>query len=419
MLRRAFPRLLIALLTSLVATRAVAATRIAVLTFAPLSGDLPNGAGDKVADLLASELKSVGELEVAPRPKKVEGLARDRLAQAKQKLAAARDALAKHHPKEAQDAYEAALVEFRKALPALDDFQELIDCIAELGALEYRRGNDAVGRAHLLEAMRLSSGRPLKIVTEAPSFAPVADELAHQVSVLAKGSLRIDSTPEGAEIYVDGQDAGKAPVLLRDLPAGLQYVRAVLPSGELWGAVSDVAQSAVPLRLRAQSGAEGPAAEINAQLADNRIDPQAVDAARSAAKANEAALVVFGALHRTPDGLALDAFLYNAGKGQMNRLARVAFDTELLDAGLQMDKLVSEIQTRLATPGVELHLPARVADDRVSEGTLASEYRFGGGGIDASDSPPPAQQQQQQGEQRRVVVHGSSASPSGDQPASP
>ncbi len=399
---------LLSLLASLAATPAIAATRIAVLTFAPLSGDLPNGAGDKVADLLASELKSVGELEVAPRPKKVEGLARDRLARAKQTLTNAREALAKHQPKEAQDDYEAALIEFRKALPALDDFQEFIDCTAELGALEYRRGNDDAGRGHLLEAMRLSSGHPLKVVTEAPSFAPVAEQLTHQIATLAKGSLRIDSTPEGAEIYVDGQDAGKAPVLLRDLPVGLQYVRAVLPSGELWGAVSDIAATQVPLRLRAQSGAEGPAAEINAQLADNRIDPQAVAAARSAAKANEAALVVFGALHRTPDGLALDAFLYNSGKGQLNRLARVAFDTELLDAGLQMDKLVSEIQTRLATPGVELQLPARVADDRVSEGTLASEYRFGGGGLDPSDSPPP-QQQQQQGEQRRVVVHGASA----------
>jgi hypothetical protein len=394
---------LLAAAITLPAASAVAATRIAVLTFAPLSGDLPNGAGDKAADLLASELKSVGELEVAPRPKKVEGLARDRLAQAKQKLAAARDALAKRQPKEAQEAYEAALVEFRQALPALDDFQEFIDCTAELGALEYRRGNDAAGRAHLLEAMRLSSGHPLKIVTEAPSFAPVAEELAHQIGALAKGSLRIDSTPEGAEIYVDGQDAGKAPVLLRDLPLGLQYVRGVLPSGELWGAVSDVAPSDAPLRLRAQSGAEGPAAEINAQLADNRIDPQAIDAARSAAKANDASLVVFGALHRTPDGLALDAFLYNADKAQVNRLARVAFDTEMLDAGLQMDKLVSEIQTRLGTPGVELHLPARVADDRVSEGTLASEYRFGGGSLDPTDAPPP----QQQGEQRRVIVHGS------------
>jgi hypothetical protein len=403
-LQRPALRLLVVLLAPLLAARASAATRIAVLTFAPLSGDLPNGAGDKVADLLASELKSVGELEVAPRPKKVEGLARDRLAQAKQELAAARDALAKHQPKEAQASYEAALVDFRKALPALEEFQDLIDCTAELGALAYRRGNDDAGRAYLLEALRLSSGKPLKVVTEAPSFAPLAEELAHQISGLAKGSLRIDSTPEGAEVYVDGQDAGKAPVLLRDLPVGLQYVRAVLPSGELWGAASEVAPADTPPRLRAQSGAEGPAAEINAQLADNRIDPQARDAARAAAKANESALVVFGALHRTPDGLALDSFLYGAEKGDVHRLKRVAFDTELLDAGLQMDKVVSEIQTRLATPGAELQLPARVADDRVAEGTLASEYRFGGGGPDQGDAAPA----QPQGEQRRVVAHGAS-----------
>ncbi|HUB06085.1 MAG TPA: PEGA domain-containing protein [Myxococcales bacterium] len=405
MLRRVLGPLAATALAVVSPVHALAATRIAVLTFAPLSGDLPNGAGDKAADLLATELKSVSQLEVVPRPRKVEGLARDRLKAAKAQLAAARDALTKRHPKDAQTAYETALIGFRQALPALDDFQDLIDCTAELGALEFRRGNDDAGRAHLLEAMRLASGKPLAIVAQAPSFAPVADALAKSVATLPKGSIRVDSTPEGAEVYVDGQDAGKAPVLIRDLPAGPQYLRAVLPSGELWGAVADVAPSDVPQHLRAQSGAEGPAAEINAQLAENRIDPGAATAASQAAKASEAALVVFGALHRTPDGLALDAFLYDTGKKQISRLARVAFDNEMLDAGLQMDKLVSEIQTRLGTPGSELRLPARVAEDRVAEGTLASEYRFGGAGAnDLSDAPPP----QPEGNTRRVVVHGSS-----------
>ncbi len=399
-------RLVALALAAGVPASALAATRVAVLTFAPLSGDLPNGAGDKAADLLANELKSVSELEVVPRPRKVEGLAKDRLQSARQELAAAREALAKRHPKDAETAYQAALVEFRKALPALEGFQDLIDCTAELGALEYRRGHDDAGRAHLLEATRLSSGKALAIVADAPSFAPIAEQLAKAVAALPRGSVRVDSTPEGAEVYVDGQDAGKAPVLIRDLPQGPQYLRAVLPSGELWGAVADVVPSDVPQHLRAQSGAEGPAAEINAQLAENRVDPSAATAAAAAAKASSAGLVVFGALHRTPDGLALDAFLYDAGQARMSRLARVAFDNEMLDAGLQMDKLVSQIQARLGDPGTALSLPARVAEDRVTEGSLASEYRFGGAAPgDVSDAAPaPAE-----GGGRRVVVHGASA----------
>ncbi|MHB1846608.1 MAG: hypothetical protein ACYCWW_17445 [Deltaproteobacteria bacterium] len=72
----------------------------------------------------------------------------------------------------------------------------------------------------------------------------------------------------------------------------------------------------------------------------------------------------------------------------------------MLDAGLQMDKLVSQIQQRLTDPGQELHLPPRVAEDQIAESGLASELRFGEGTADAptdSQSSPP---------ERRVIVPG-------------
>ncbi len=386
---------------SLLAPPASAATRLSVLTFAPLSGDLPNGAGDKAADLLAGELASIGDLDVAPRPRRIEGLARDELATAKKTLAAARAALAGHQPAEAQRDYEAARAGFTKALAALDDFQDLLDCTAELGALQYRRGEDDAGRASLREALRLAAGRPIQAIAQAPSFSAEEKKLAREAAALPRGAIRIDSTPEGAEVWVDGEDVGKAPVLVRDLPRGPQYLRAVLPSGELWGQVADAAPGSTPLRVRAQSGAEGPAAELNAELAENRIEPQALDAAAAAAKAGAAALVVFGSLHRTPDGLALDAFLYDAAKKTVSRLPRVSFDTEMLDARLQMDKIVTQIHARQTAGGPPLVLPARVAADRIAEGTLASEFRFGGAGTEGDASTPPPSSAP-----RRVVVHG-------------
>jgi hypothetical protein len=385
-------RILFALLALVPLGTAQAATvRLSVLTFAPLSGDLPQGAGDRAADLLASELKSIGELELAPRVKVVGNPAADAVAAARKKLGEARAALAQKNPVKAEAAYRAALAGFHKGLPAAESFQEAIEGQAELGALLYRRGNDEEGYATLLDAMRLSVGHPLRIVEQSPTFTANAEAMTKKVASLPKGSVRVESTPAGADVFVDGQIAGKAPVLVKALPEGKHYFNAVLPSGERWGTTTEVLGGGKVTRLRAQSGAEGPGAELNSQLAENRIDPQALLAAKAAAKASNSSLIVFGALHRLIDGLALDAFLYNVAKDKLLRLKRVEFDSEMIDAGVQMDKLVAEIQQRLSTPGTELHLPARVADDLAADRGLASDYVFGGPPPEISpiEAPPP------------------------------
>jgi len=46
---------------------AMAAVRIGILPFAPLAGDVPQGAGEKGAEILGKELKNQGDFEVVPR----------------------------------------------------------------------------------------------------------------------------------------------------------------------------------------------------------------------------------------------------------------------------------------------------------------------------------------------------------------
>jgi len=385
-------------------TARAATSRISVLTFAPLSGDLPARAGDKAADLLASELKSINELEVAPRNKTIGNPAADAWAAAKKKLTEARAALAQKNPVKAEADYREALAGFQKGLSATENYQEAVDALAELGALQYRRGKDDEGAATILDALRQSVGRQLRIIEQAPSFAPIAEAMTKKVASLAKGSVRIESTPAGADVFVDGENAGKAPVLVKGLPEGKHYFNAILPSSERWGAVADVTGGGKVIHLRAQSGAEGPAADLASQLAENHVDIQAVTAAKAAAKASNSKLLVFGALHRMTDGLALDAFLYNATTDKVIRLKRVEFDSEMIDAGVQMDKLVAEIQQRLTTPGTELHLPARVADDVVADKGLASEYLFGGPPPEVSPEAPPPPPGPGEGDGHRKVI---------------
>jgi hypothetical protein len=386
-------RLAMAAVLLLLANRSHAASRIEVLTFAPLSGDLPQGAGEKGADILTVQLKGQSEFDVIPRQKSSKGAGVEALALARKRAAEGRKALDQRRPAEAQKAFEEAQQAYMKGLSELSNFDELVNLTAELSTLLYRRGKDEQAAQVMTDALRVSVGHPPKILAQSPTYGPVAEALIKKVAALPKGSIRLDSTPEGAHVYIDGQDSGNAPVVLKSLPEGRHFLRAILPSGETWGEAVVVSSKGEAAHLRAQSGAEGPAAEVAAQLAENRLDPSILASLQQVAARENSALLAFGALTRTIDGVALDSFLYNAKANKISRLKRVAFDQEMLDAGLKMDKVVSEIQARVKGDPHPVDLPSKVVPDFVATKELPTEYMLGGPPPEVSPDQPivPAQ----------------------------
>ena len=372
------PTLFAALL--LTGAPALAAVRIGILPFAPLAGDVPQGAGEKGADILGQELKNQSDFEVVPHEEPASNESATSISLARKHVSDARAALAKHQANAALGLYQTALTDFANGIRDLDSFEERIAAEAEMGTVLYRLGRDEDGQHAISEALRLSANQPSKAFATSPTFLPVLEGLQKQVSQLGKGSVRVESTPSGADVYVDGQSAGKAPVVLRDLPAGKHYLRALLPSGEKWGAVVDVPARGEP-HVRAQTGGSGPSGEVASQLAENNLQASILTALKKTAGADKLSLVVFGALHRTLNGLALDAFLYDVDKGSVSRLKRVAW--------LQMDKIVAEVQQQVQQHGggAALSLPGKAAPDLTAERELATEFHFGGTPDAPSEQP--------------------------------
>ena len=156
--------------------------------------------------------------------------------------------------------------------------------------------------------------------------------------------------------------------------------------GEKWGEVVDVPGKG-EIAQRAHSGAEGPTADVSAQLSENRLQPSALPALKQAAATQKVAFVAFGVLHRTPNGLALDPFLYSAERGTVSRLQRVAFDAEMLEAGLEMDKVVADIQKKLGGDPTPIAFPSKVAQDLAPDNGLPAEYHYGGVPDNTVDQP--------------------------------
>ena len=400
------PRLapfLLSLLAAAAPATALGASRIGVIPFAPLAGDVPQGAGEQGANILQKELKNQSDFEVIPRKEVASNVAADALSMARSKLEEARKLVADHKPSAALKDYRAALDGFGRGISELETFEEVIAADSEMAVLLYRMGKDDDAAKAVIDTLRLSAGQAPKALGS-PTFLPVLEGLEKKESAIAKGSCRVDSIPQGADIYVDGQSAGKTPVLLRDLPQGKHYVRALLPSGEKWGQVVDVPARA-EADLRAHSGAEGPTAEISAQLSENRLQPTVVPALKQAAAAQKVAFLAFGVLHRTANGLALDPFLYSVDRGTISRLKRVSFDVEMLEAGLEMDKVVADIQQKLGGDPAPVALPAKVAADLAAERELATEYHFGNPDTGSDQPAGGGETPDDEGSHNRVIHH--------------
>ncbi len=76
-----------------------------------------------------------------------------------------------------------------------------------------------------------------------------------------KGTLFVESDPQGAEVSINGVVQGRTPLVIRDLGAGSRVVRLELPGYERWSwAVAVVANKRTPLtvKLRPARGAGNP-----------------------------------------------------------------------------------------------------------------------------------------------------------------
>ena len=66
-----------------------------------------------------------------------------------------------------------------------------------------------------------------------------------------KGSLLVESDPQGAEVSINGVAQGRTPLVIRDLGAGSRVVRLELPGYERWSwAVAVVANKRTPLTVK-------------------------------------------------------------------------------------------------------------------------------------------------------------------------
>lgn len=373
---------LISALTSLLAVTAFAQEpaekpKLSVVPFALLSADINPRASVKAVGMLSQEFKSAEKFELIEAKKKEADAAAEALAEARKFVEEAKEFRGKKKFRLADESLSKALGLFQKNVAAITDIGEVVDAYALLSAVQFNTGRDDEGAKSLSTALGLAPDRDLPLAATSALFARVVTENRKTLKEGAKGQLVIESTPGNAAVLVDGLPLGSTPLTVNDVPAGLHYWRAALPNGELQGGTIEVVAGKQTL-VRAVSASKDPESRLLAAVAQNKVDADALTAAKEFASSHQAELLIFGGLSaKAGKGLTLDSFVYAVASNEVRRLPRASFDAELLNAGMEFYNLAGEVAKKGGQTGEPVKVPASVSFDLVGQTVKNAEVKYG------------------------------------------
>ncbi len=379
-MRRVIPALALAFVTTVPALAQEAGDakpKLTVVPFALLSADVTQRASTKAVGMLSQEFKSADKFELVDARKLQADPSAEALGEARKQVEEAQALREKKKFRLAGEALTRAIDVYTKQAAGLTDVSEVVDAYALLSAVQFNTGRDEDGAKSLAEALALAPDRELPLAASSPLFTRVVNDARKALKEGGKGQLLVESTPPNATVLIDGLPLGAAPLTVSNVPPGLHFWRAQLANGEVQGGTVEVVAGKQAL-VKATSASKDPESRLLASVAQNKVDADAVAAAKEFATATQAELVVFGGLStKAGKGLELDSFVFAQSSGEVRRLPRASFDAELLNAGMEFYNLAGEVAKKGAQTGELLKIPSSVSFDLVGQAVKVAEVKYG------------------------------------------
>jgi len=336
---------------------------VAVLPYAPLFGEFPQSVGDKTAEFIAGELGAGKQFTVAevrepgargkPKEKKA---ADDEIEAAKKEIAEAAEHFARaaqlaktKKMKPAADAYEKGIQQFLLSFHGADGFQALSDAYLQLSIVRFKMGQEEEAYRLLEDLIRVDPSRVLKPDEVAPVFAKIHDKYRQAWLAKERGLVRVTSVPAGARVTFDGRELGETPLLARDVLPGEHFLRVVKAGqGAYWKKVKVVPLEELAIAADLAGEATGPLANIAKSLSANTLDEKTAQFVKEVGHASKAQIVVFGALQKSEEGIAIRSFALRVSDSKILPLADLSFDLEMVGAAIEVFKLASDLGEKAA-----------------------------------------------------------------------
>lgn len=266
-------------------------------------------------------------------------------------LWAAKEAANKSDFNGAVEKFKEALALYDKGLDKLVDFDKLVDAALGVSLAYFMAGFDDNGEDALTAVLVI---RPDLILDKrkVPAAAAGALERLRKVAdTITSGTTTVESTPPGADVFLDGVRVGQTPWSKKGLVRGKHYLRVIADGYEPWAKSWSASNSNVRHAIRLKSDGTG-AAGGGAVALPQTPEGLAVAAATGAldapflkladAIATEYALqaIVLTYVRKADKGYEIAPFLFDPATDQVAELEWIKIDSEL--ASMQVNLLVLE-----------------------------------------------------------------------------
>lgn len=364
---------LLGALVAPVTVKAEEILRITVLPFTPIHGDLPQATGTRTAEFIEKELGEYKDFEIvrpkatakaaaAKKPGEVEAVAAKRAVDAAMTQFDRGDQLAdSRRVKLSSDAYDRGVQQFLAGFQEAPNFEPLLDAYVKQAIARFKLGREADAVRALEDFVRLAPGRPLENVPDV--VANLHQKATTTVYEKGFGRIRVTSVPSGATVHLNGVEIGNTPLVARDVLTGEHYVKVSIPGeGTVAQRVRIASDTEAEINARLVVEETGPAATLAKAIANNRIDDEAIAAAKQLGTSANAQVVLFGGVHGARgDEIAVRSYFLQMKDSRLVGLGQISFDSGMLGAPIQVLNLVNDLSENLIEPPETLALPLVVA----------------------------------------------------------
>ncbi|MFH1810318.1 MAG: PEGA domain-containing protein [Pseudomonadota bacterium] len=371
--RRNIPRSLLVATALAVAPSALAEKPVVLMVpYQPIARQATPELAAQVTKALAKELATgetytIKTLEAeAPAPVETDGgsvdmdVGKGDLTKAFKALNTAEKFMKKYRFDQAIGQYQKALETFDAAAPALEEVDAVADAYIKLGVAAFRRSKEDLAEQALAQAVVLDPERTLDPREYPPLLLRVYDDIFRKTLSKPRGTIAIEATVSGAEVFYNGKSVGATPIKLNGVPPGRHFVRVVKEGAGVWGQRIEV-KSGETVEIKAELGGGAKVATggngltaVAAAIGANRVDVVVADAAAGLAKAEGAQFAMFGGLRKGEASIPVHTFLVDAESGALYRLIDLDIDLDMLSLSIEAFKLGEDLSNLVQAPGTDL-----------------------------------------------------------------
>ena len=133
-----------------------------------------------------------------------------------------------------------ALVAYENALGTLDDIAPIADALRFQGAAYALQGDADAAKAAFARAFALDPDGELEGGRFPDTVQALYEQARESADNAPTGSVTVFAAPAAAEVYIDGNFKGSAPITVEDLAVGRHYIRVVRDGYVAYGEAVDI-----------------------------------------------------------------------------------------------------------------------------------------------------------------------------------